>query len=61
VARGSWLGARGSGGLVVRGAEIDPAPEAERATTGELLSRLERGELNVKDVLSQLKKSEGES
>jgi hypothetical protein len=46
---------------VVRGAEIDPAPEAERATTGELLSRLERGELNVKDVLSQLKKSEGES
>src|SRR6266540_2167432 len=39
-------------------AEIDPAPEPERDTTGELLSRLERGELNVNEVLSQLRKAD---
>src|SRR6185295_3981997 len=39
-------------------AEIDPAPEPERATTSELLTRLERGELNVNEVLSQLRKAD---
>jgi hypothetical protein len=48
-------------GALLPFAEIDPAPEAERATTGELLSRLERGEMNVKEVLSQLRKSEEQS
>ena len=48
-------------GALLPFAEIDPAPEPERATTGELLSRLERGELNVKDVLSQLRKADEES
>jgi hypothetical protein len=48
-------------GALLPFAEIDPAPEPERATTGELLSRLERGELNVKDVLSQLRKADQES
>jgi hypothetical protein len=37
-------------------AEIDPAPEPDRGAAGELLSRLERGEINVNDVLSQLEK-----
>ena len=48
-------------GALLPFAEIDPALEPERATTGELLSRLERGELNVKDVLSQLRKADEES
>ena len=48
-------------GALLPFAEIDPAPEPERATTGELLSRLERGEMNVKEVLSQLRKSEEQS
>ena len=48
-------------GALLPFAEIDPAPEPERATTGELLSRLERGEVNVKDVLSQLRKADEES
>lgn len=48
-------------GALLPFAEIDPAPEPERATTGELLSRLERGELNVKDVLNQLRKADEES
>ena len=48
-------------GALLPFAEIDPAPEPERATTGELLSRLERGELDVKDVLSQLRKPDEES
>jgi hypothetical protein len=47
-------------GALLPFAEIDPAPEPERATTGDLLSRLERGELNVKDVLSQLRKADEE-
>lgn len=37
----------------------DPAPGAPTATS-ELLSRLERGEMNVNDVLSRLKKAEDE-
>jgi hypothetical protein len=48
-------------GALLPFAEIDPAPDTDRPTTGELLSRLERGEMNVKEVLSQLKKSEDES
>lgn len=48
-------------GALLPFAEIDSAPEPERTTTGELLSRLERGELNVKDVLSQLRKADEES
>ena len=39
-------------------AEIEPAPEPERATSSELLTRLERGELNVNEVLSQLRKAD---
>src|SRR6266849_2005451 len=35
-------------------AEVEPPAEAEPASTGELLSRLERGEITVKDVLDQL-------
>jgi hypothetical protein len=48
-------------GALLPFAEIDPGPEPQRATTGELLSRLERGELDVKDVLSQLRKPDEES
>src|SRR2546425_10514703 len=35
-------------------AEIDPPPEADRPPASELLSRLERGEMTVDDVLQQL-------
>jgi hypothetical protein len=38
-------------------AEIEPAPEHEQASASELLSRLERGEMTVKDVLNQLQPS----
>src|SRR5882724_451142 len=48
-------------GALLPFAEIDPVPDTDRPTTGELLSRLERGEMNFKEVLSQLKKSEDES
>jgi len=48
-------------GALLPFAEIDPAPEPERASSGELLSRLERGEINVNDVLSQLRKADDES
>ena len=41
-------------GALLPFAEIEPAAEPARASTGELLSRLERGEMNVKEVLSQL-------
>jgi hypothetical protein len=47
-------------GAVLPFAEItpgDPAPGAP-VPTSELLSRLERGEINVNDVLSRLKKAE---
>jgi hypothetical protein len=36
----------------------DPAPGGLPVPTSELLSRLERGEINVNDVLSRLKKAE---
>ena len=43
-------------GALLPFAEIEPAaePEPERTSTNELLSRLERGEMTVKDVLAQL-------
>jgi hypothetical protein len=41
-------------------AEIDPPAEDERPTRSELLSRLERGELTVTDVLARLQQKEGE-
>jgi hypothetical protein len=41
-------------GALLPFAEIELAPEPEKASTGELLSRLERGEMTVKDVLNQL-------
>jgi len=41
-------------------AEIDPPAEDDRPTRSELLSRLERGELTVNDVLARLQQKEGE-
>jgi hypothetical protein len=46
-------------GALLPFAEIEPG-EPERPTTGELLSRLERGDLTVEDVLGQLQKREGD-
>ena len=42
--------------------EVEPAPEPEatRASATDLLSRLERGEMTARDVLAQLKPSEGD-
>jgi hypothetical protein len=40
-------------------AEIDP-PADERASASELLTRLERGEASVDDVIQQLQKKEGD-
>jgi hypothetical protein len=39
-------------------AEVGPADDADRPSTSELLSRLERGEISVNDVLGQLQKPE---
>ena len=41
-------------GALLPFAEVEPAAEEEPASTSELLSRLERGENSVKDVLDQL-------
>jgi hypothetical protein len=41
-------------------AEIDPPIDGDRASTGDLLSRLERGEMTVDEVLAQLQRKEGE-
>jgi len=41
-------------------AEIDTQPEPDRPSPSELLSRLERGELNVDDVVRQLRSDEDE-
>jgi len=41
-------------GALLPFAEVEPAAEAEPPSTGEILSRLERGEITVKDVLDQL-------
>ena len=40
--------------------EVEPPGEPERPSTSELLSRLERGDLTVEDVLGQLQKREGD-
>ena len=40
-------------------AEIDPPPEAQRPPASDLLSRLERGEMTVDDVLQQLRPGTG--
>src|SRR4026207_2432185 len=40
--------------------EGEPTDEPERPSTSELLSRLERGDLTVEDVLGQLQKREGD-
>jgi hypothetical protein len=42
-------------------AEIAPAAEAERQSTKDLLSQLERGALTVDDVISQLRSTEDKS
>lgn len=39
-------------------AEVAPAADADRPSTSDLLSRLERGELTVAEVLKQLNRSE---
>ena len=41
-------------------AEIDPPTDGDRASTGDLLSRLERGEMTVDEVLAQPQRKEGE-
>jgi len=43
-------------GALLPFAEVEPPSEPERPSTGELLTRLERGEATVDDVLSQLQK-----
>jgi hypothetical protein len=47
-------------GALLPFAEVQPDDESERPSTSELLSRLERGETTVKDVLSQLQKPHGD-
>src|SRR5712691_7215535 len=49
-------------GALLPFAEVEPAAAPARASASALLSRLERGELTVKDVLSQLQKpTEGDA
>src|SRR5438477_7634270 len=47
-------------GALLPFAEIDPQPEPDRPSPSDLLSRLERGELNVDDVVRQLRSDEDE-
>src|SRR5436190_17119782 len=50
-------------GALLPFAEIDPPKDANRPSTSDLLARLERGEMNVNDVLQRLrpaKESEGD-
>src|SRR5436190_6954047 len=47
-------------GALLPFAEIDPQPEPDRPSPSDLLSRLERGELNVDDVVRQLRSGEDE-
>ena len=50
-------------GALLPFAEIDPPKDADRPSTSDLLARLERGEMNVNDVLQRLrpaKESEGD-
>jgi hypothetical protein len=42
-------------------AEVEPPDAEPAATTADLLSRLERGEISVNDVLNQLRKADDES
>ena len=46
-------------GALLPFAEIAPPDEGDRPTTSDLLSRLERGEMSVDDVLTQLQRKEG--
>jgi hypothetical protein len=43
-------------GALLPFAEVEPEADAERPSTSDLLSRLERGEVTVNDVLSELGK-----
>src|SRR5260221_4508645 len=45
-------------GALLPGVEIEPGTEPDRPATSELISRLERGELNVDEVVRQLQKKE---
>ena len=45
-------------GALLPGVEIEPGNEADRPPAGELIARLERGELNVDEVVQQLQKKE---
>src|SRR5438445_3217184 len=45
-------------GALLPGVEIEPGTEPDRPATSELISRLERGELNVDEVVQQLRKKE---
>ena len=42
-------------------AEVEPPVPGPAPTTTDLLSQLERGEINVNDVLNQLRKADEES
>src|SRR2546427_12507007 len=46
-------------GALLPFAEIDPPKDADRPSTGDLLSRLERGEMSANDVLQQLRSGAG--
>jgi hypothetical protein len=49
-------------GALLPFAEVEPSADPPRATAGDLLTRLERGEITARDVLAQLQKpTEGES
>jgi hypothetical protein len=41
--------------------EVEPEPQAEPPDAGELLSRLERGEMSARDVVNAIKSRSGES
>ena len=41
--------------------EMEPEPQAEPPDAGELLSRLERGEMSARDVVNAIKSRSGES
>jgi len=45
-------------GALLPGVEIEPGGEPDRPATSDLISRLERGELNVDEVVRQLQKKE---
>jgi hypothetical protein len=47
-------------GALLPFAEVAPDAEADTRSTADLLARLERGEMSVADVLTQLKKAEDE-